>query len=80
MMTHGFKCLKDFQRLVAAALAVLCTIGLDSSRDSSAQETVSVGIAGENFSFLPFRVAQEKGLYKKHGLNVRFKQRNLVEN
>jgi NitT/TauT family transport system substrate-binding protein len=35
-----------------------------------AQETITIGIAGENFSFLPFRIAQEKGFYKKHGLNV----------
>jgi NitT/TauT family transport system substrate-binding protein len=39
-------------------------------RCANAQETISIGIAGENFSFLPFRIAQEKGFYKKHGLNV----------
>ena len=41
-----------------------------STRTASAQETISIGIAGENFSFLPFRIAQEKGFYKKHGLNA----------
>jgi len=52
------------------AVAFLFGGFLDSWRSVRAQETISIGIAGENFSFLPFRVAQEKGFYKKHGLNV----------
>ncbi len=50
--------------------ALLLTLWLSRTTNVDAQETISIGIAGENFSFLPFRVAQEKGLYKKHGLNV----------
>jgi NitT/TauT family transport system substrate-binding protein len=60
-MKHGFRCV---------ALSFLLVICVDFSRCVNAQETVSIGIAGENFSFLPFRIAQEKGFYKKHGLNV----------
>jgi NitT/TauT family transport system substrate-binding protein len=53
--------------LIAAVGMLLCAV---LATEVLAQETVSIGIAGENFSFLPFRVAQEKGFYKKHGLNV----------
>jgi ABC-type nitrate/sulfonate/bicarbonate transport system substrate-binding protein len=35
-----------------------------------AQKTLIVGMAGLNFSFLPFQVALEKGFYKKYGLSV----------
>ena len=52
---------------LAAVLTLICAF---FASEGTAQETVSIGIAGENFSFLPFRVAQEKGFYKKHGLNV----------
>jgi len=55
---------------VAVAAACLFDGFLDAFRCVEAQETISIGIAGENFSFLPFRVAQERGFYKKHGLNV----------
>jgi NitT/TauT family transport system substrate-binding protein len=34
------------------------------------QQSITIGMAGENFSFIPFRIAQERGLYKKHGLSV----------
>jgi len=56
--------------LLAATVAFVLAGSMDFSRCVNAQETISIGIAGENFSFLPFRVAQEKGFYKKHGLNV----------
>jgi NitT/TauT family transport system substrate-binding protein len=58
-----------YPRCFAAALAVFIFV-LDFSPSVNAQETISIGIAGENFSFLPFRIAQEKGFYKKHNLNV----------
>jgi NitT/TauT family transport system substrate-binding protein len=34
------------------------------------QERITIGLAGQNFSFLPFQIAQEKGFYRKHGLEV----------
>ncbi len=69
-MTHGCPLPKYSRCFVAVVAVFLFTGSLDFSRPVNAQETISIGIAGENFSFLPFRVAQEKGLYKKHGLNV----------
>lgn len=69
-MTHGFRLPKYSRCFVAVVAVFLFSASLDFSRPVDAQETISIGIAGENFSFLPFRVAQEKGLYKKHGLNV----------
>jgi NitT/TauT family transport system substrate-binding protein len=54
---------------IFAAGLFLLILGLCAS-SASAQENVTIGIAGENFSFLPFRIAQEKGFYKKYGLNV----------
>src|SRR5215203_3956266 len=54
-----------------ARIIIVLLIGVPGLlRWADAQETISFGIAGENFSFLPFRIAQEKGFYKKHGLNV----------
>jgi len=40
------------------------------SPSSYGQERIYTGMAGLNFSFLPFQVALEKGFYKKHGFNV----------
>jgi NitT/TauT family transport system substrate-binding protein len=34
-------------------------------------ETVVIGMAGLNFSFLPFEVALRRGFYQKHGLDVK---------
>jgi NitT/TauT family transport system substrate-binding protein len=56
---------------LSSVLAFLLTICVVVDYQTlGAQETITIGIAGENFSFLPFRIAQEKGFYKKHGLNV----------
>ena len=56
---------------LSTTLAFLLTICvLFDCQTIGAQETITIGIAGENFSFLPFRIAQEKGFYKKHGLNA----------
>ena len=69
-MTQEFRSMKFSRCRVAFALALVLIFVLDSLRNVDAQETISIGIAGENFSFLPFRIAQEKGFYKKHNLNV----------
>jgi ABC-type nitrate/sulfonate/bicarbonate transport system substrate-binding protein len=37
---------------------------------AGAQENVIMGVSGNNFSFLPFQVAEEMGLFKKQGLQV----------
>jgi ABC-type nitrate/sulfonate/bicarbonate transport system substrate-binding protein len=58
---------KRFRRWMGA---IVLFVLLGYIAEVPAQETITIGIAGENFSFLPFRVAQEKGFYKKHGLNV----------
>jgi NitT/TauT family transport system substrate-binding protein len=57
------------QRMVAT-LILLSAGCLILVREVTAQGTTTIGIAGENFSFLPFRIAQEKGFYRKWGLNV----------
>ena len=69
-MAHGSRPHRYLRCFVAVAAACLFGGFLDAFRCVEAQETISIGIAGENFSFLPFRVAQERGFYKKHGLNV----------
>src|SRR5918992_5720167 len=37
---------------------------------TEAQQNVIIGVSGNNFSFLPFQVAEELGFYKKQGLQV----------
>jgi NitT/TauT family transport system substrate-binding protein len=69
-MTDEFRLTKYYRCFIAVVLASVFTIGFDPSQYVNAQETITIGIAGENFSFLPFRIAQEKGFYRKHGLNV----------
>lgn len=58
-MRHRFRLLKYSRSLFAATVAFVLAGFMDFSRCVNAQETISIGIAGENFSFLPFRVAQE---------------------
>jgi NitT/TauT family transport system substrate-binding protein len=58
------------QSRMIIAMALIFLLGPNGLRGANAQETVSIGIAGENFSFLPFRIAQERGFYRKHKLNV----------
>jgi NitT/TauT family transport system substrate-binding protein len=60
----------SYRRLILVALASCCCINMIFAPAVRAQDTVTIGIAGENFSFLPFRIAQERGFYTKHGLNV----------
>ena len=69
-MAHESRPHRYLRCFVAVAAACLFSGFLGAFRWVDAQETISIGIAGENFSFLPFRVAQERGFYKKHGLNV----------
>lgn len=69
-MLDSSNSLRPLRRFAAFAVVFIVGLSLDFCRPANAQETVSIGIAGENFSFLPFRIAQEKGFYKKHGLNV----------
>jgi NitT/TauT family transport system substrate-binding protein len=67
-MKQLFKARKSLFRRCVAMAPIFLTLVL--STGVNAQETITIGIAGENFSFLPFRIAQERGFYKKHGLNV----------
>jgi NitT/TauT family transport system substrate-binding protein len=67
-MKQLFKARKSLFRRCVAIAPIFLTLVL--STGVNAQETITIGIAGENFSFLPFRIAQERGFYKKHGLNV----------
>jgi NitT/TauT family transport system substrate-binding protein len=67
-MKQLFKAGKSLFRRCVAIAPIFLTLVL--STGVNAQETITIGIAGENFSFLPFRIAQERGFYKKHGLNV----------
>jgi len=55
--------------LVLLILSVF--LGLHGPAMVSAAETIVVGMAGFNFSFLPFQVAMDKGFYQKHGLIVK---------
>ena len=55
--------------LIILVLELALSLVLDR-QISGGQESITIGIAGENFSFLPFRIAQEKGFYKKYGLDV----------
>jgi ABC-type nitrate/sulfonate/bicarbonate transport system substrate-binding protein len=42
-----------------------------SAPAAKAADNIVMGMAGLNFSFLPFQVAAEKKLYQKHGLEVK---------
>lgn len=55
--------------LVLLILSVF--LGLHGPAIVSAAETIIIGMAGFNFSFLPFQVAMDKGFYQKHGLIVK---------
>ena len=53
---------------------LLLILGLALSQITSAAhaaDAVILGMAGFNFSFLPFHVAMERGFYQKHGLSVK---------
>ena len=49
---------------------LLLLVSLTFSPPCRAQKNTIIGMAGVNFSFLPFQVALEKGFYKKHGFSV----------
>jgi ABC-type nitrate/sulfonate/bicarbonate transport system substrate-binding protein len=44
---------------------------MSSAPPAKAADNIVMGMAGLNFSFLPFQVAAEKKLYQKHGLEVK---------
>jgi NitT/TauT family transport system substrate-binding protein len=44
---------------------------LAASSHSKAADNIVIGMAGLNFSFLPFQVALEKRIYEKHDLSVK---------
>src|SRR6185503_17651225 len=49
---------------------LLAVIVLSWGHSSGAEENVVMGVSGNNFSFLPFQVADELGYFKNHGLKV----------
>ena len=67
MRRFGIVQLKKTPLAAAVSLALL----LVSSRPTSAADNIVIGMAGLNFSFLPFQVALEKRFYEKHDLNVK---------
>jgi hypothetical protein len=44
---------------------------MTSAATARAADSIVMGMAGLNFSFLPFQVAAEKKFYQKHGLEVK---------
>src|SRR3954464_9576864 len=67
MRRFGIVQLKKTPLAGAVSLALL----LVSSRPIWAADNIVIGMAGLNFSFLPFQVALEKRFYEKHDLNVK---------
>jgi NitT/TauT family transport system substrate-binding protein len=55
----------------AVVPAVTLTLLLLCSWSTWAADNIVIGMAGLNFSFLPFQVALEKRFYEKHDLNVK---------
>ena len=51
-------------------ILIACTALLTIPFDIEAQETITIGMPGTNFSFLPFEIAKKKGFYKREGLDV----------
>jgi ABC-type nitrate/sulfonate/bicarbonate transport system substrate-binding protein len=44
---------------------------LSSSSGTKAADNIIMGMAGLNFSFLPFQIAMEKRFYEKYDLSVK---------
>ncbi len=59
----------NFNRIFFYLCLILSALFL-SAPPCRAQKNLVTGMAGLNFSFLPFQVALEKGFYKKHGFTV----------
>jgi NitT/TauT family transport system substrate-binding protein len=70
LIMAGLFRLNDYRRLYKVIALQFLLLFAPADYSVGAQETITIGIAGENFSFLPFRIAQEKGFYRKHKLNV----------
>jgi NitT/TauT family transport system substrate-binding protein len=61
-------------RFLAAALIVLALAGLDPARAAESAQKIRIAFPSPAFSYLPFYVAQEKGLLKKLGLDAEYIQ------
>ena len=55
MKRFRLKTMMQILVIMIAAMAILQPISVQS------QERIIIGLAGRNFSFLPFQIAQEKG-------------------
>ena len=60
---------KPTKRFASLLLALLLACLMSSG--ARAADNIVIGMAGLNFSFLPFQVAVEKRLYEKYDLNVK---------
>ena len=65
-----YRTLRNRQLSLFAAL-VTTAIMVATPSHSQAVDTIIMGMAGLNFSFLPFQVAVEKRFYEKYDLNVK---------
>jgi ABC-type nitrate/sulfonate/bicarbonate transport system substrate-binding protein len=52
-------------------LLITLMVVLAASTHTKAADNIVIGMAGLNFSFLPFQVALEKRIYEKHDLSVK---------
>jgi NitT/TauT family transport system substrate-binding protein len=52
-------------------LLITLMVVLAASSHTKAADNIVIGMAGLNFSFLPFQVALEKRIYEKHDLSVK---------
>ena len=58
-------------------LAILCVFGVLAprlARGAESPQKIRIGFPSLAFSYMPFYVAQEKGLLKKHGLESEYIQ------
>jgi NitT/TauT family transport system substrate-binding protein len=60
---------KPSKLFVFVMMTLLLALGV--SPRAKAADNIVIGMAGLNFSFLPFQIALEKRLYEKHDLNVK---------
>ena len=69
-MKNRLEALNHWRRAIIL-IALTLVLGSHGPTAVSAAETIVVGMAGFNFSFLPFQVAMDRGFYQKHGLIVK---------
>jgi NitT/TauT family transport system substrate-binding protein len=67
------KCSRSIRKRRKPRFFVLITIFLVfmASSGTSAADNIIIGMAGLNFSFLPFQIAMEKRFYEKYDLSVK---------